>query len=161
MRKQTHPTINRLDSEDDRNTSDTIDSTNENILKLDPIEFGKVSEVDDDGEKKYCQQILEESLATINNAKLTAADNINAAEKNVIANDGVNTNINKQNINKNSQNHKPPNGYSNGNTVISRDDALILLPEGGKNDGSTKSHKGSDLHTDADVTVSVANTKKK
>lgn len=27
---------------------------------------------------------------------------------------------------------KPSNGYSNGNTVISRDDALILLPEGGK-----------------------------
>lgn len=37
-----------------------------------------------------------------------------------------------------SRSKKSQNGYANGNFVISRDDALILLPEGGKHSSNTE-----------------------
>lgn len=67
---------------------------------------------------------------------------------------------NTKKTHRSKSNKKSPNGYSNGYFVISRDDALILLPDGGKHslttDGFTfiKSAKNSDTEN-SDVEVSI------
>lgn len=149
--------------------SGATDSNNESLQKSDHVDFGKACADDGTGEQKYCQQILEESLASVNSAKLTAAETTTTkaaatatttAQNNVIDSgdgnaDSIGNHVtqNKQSNHRSSK-HKPPNGYSNGNSVINRDDALILLPDG-IDSTHLKSNKGSDIeHSDTDVSVS-------
>ncbi|XP_055314413.1 glycerol-3-phosphate acyltransferase 3 isoform X6 [Sitodiplosis mosellana] len=122
VRKKTHPLINRLDSEDERNVSGTADDTSDTV---DGITTSKDQSFDPSGEFKK---------------PLPPAELKPAKRKS----------------------HKKHN--SNGNTVISRDDALILVPHGVQNtDGFTfvrtprgSDNENSDTETDHPVDFHLA-----
>lgn len=121
VRKQTHPLINRLDSEDERNVSGVTDPGDDNNqIDTDTVDGNQQSQTDAEFKKPLPP---------------TSSD-YKPVKRKV---------------------HKKHN--SNGNTVISRDDALILVPDGVQNtDGFTfiRTPRGSD-NENSDTEVSLIN----
>lgn len=131
MRKQTHPNrIVRLDSEDERNLSETTEKTSDVIDSIQPGH----DETDDKTSDTASTEAAIQRDSTDFKKPLPPSDSRPIKRK-----------------------HKKH--HSNGNNVISRDDAMILVPDGVQNtDGFTfiRTPKGSDNeNSDTEVSISI------
>lgn len=124
MKKQTHPNILRLDSEDERNASGATDD-----LQSQSDDAG-IDQTDDKPSDTMAQPLSQTDAADFKKP-LPPSESRPIKRK-----------------------HKKHN--SNGNNVISREDALILVPDGVQNEGFTfiRTPKGSDNeNSDTEVIV--------
>lgn len=141
VRKLTHPaTINRLDSEDERNTSGTTEISNDGGDDT-PTDVNDHVDFTIGDDPQQTDQTID------NKTKLNdkTIEKFSFMQPRPLTATSSETRLHEKHLThtRSKSYSKPPNGYSNGNTVISRDDALILLPDGGKHttDGFSSSVK--------------------
>lgn len=111
VRKQTHPNISRLDSTNEDDSIDTSLNVSSDHVDVSPS-------------------------AAVAAAAAAVADLQLYHQKPADGGDSSGPKVRKR-LDSRSKSKKQ-NGYSNGNFVISRDDALILLPEGGKHSSTAE-----------------------